>query len=81
MRRIYEELELGDFDAVRPGLETYMAGQKDYKTNRYQLSPENRAEIGRRWKKYLVQYGYQNPAPAKTSEKPVVADVVRVRRR
>ena len=64
MRRIYEELELGDFDAVRPALETYMAGQKDYKTNRYQLSPENRGEIGRRWKKYLVQYGYQTAEPA-----------------
>ena len=64
MRRIYEELELGDFEAVRPALETYMAGQKDYKTNRYQLSPENRAEIGRRWKKYLVQYGYLAAQPA-----------------
>ncbi len=41
-----------------------MAGQKDYKTNRYQLSPENRAEIGRRWKKYLVQYGYLATEPA-----------------
>ncbi|MGA2059270.1 MAG: sulfotransferase [Thermoguttaceae bacterium] len=64
MRRIYEELELGDFEAVRPALETYMAGQKDYKTNRYQLSPENRGEIGRRWKKYLVQYGYLAAEPA-----------------
>jgi hypothetical protein len=64
MRRIYEELELGDFDAVRPAQETYMAGQKDYKTNRYQLSPENRGEIGRRWRKYLVQYGYLAAEPA-----------------
>ena len=71
MRRIYDDLELGDFDAVRPALETYMAGQKDYKTNRYQLSPENRGEIRRRWEKYLVQYGYQTPAPVKVMEKPV----------
>jgi len=59
MQRIYEELELGDFNAVRPAIETYMGGQKDYKTNRYQLTPENRAEIDRRWEKYLVQYGYR----------------------
>jgi hypothetical protein len=67
MQRIYEELDLDDFDAVRPGIETYMAGQKDYKTNRYQLSPENRAEISRRWEKYLVQYGYRAPEPVKVS--------------
>ncbi len=72
MRRIYEELELGDFEAVSPVIETYMEGQKDYKTNRYQLSSENRAAIGRRWEKYLVQYGYQGPQPAKISEKSVV---------
>ena len=71
MRRIYQELELGDFDAVRPAIETYMAAQKDYKTNRYQLSPENRAEIGRRWEKYLLKYGYQPAAPIKVSEKSV----------
>ncbi len=65
MRRIYKELQLGDFDAVRPAIETYMAGQKDYQTNRYQLSPENRGEISRRWEKYLVQYGYLLAEPAK----------------
>jgi hypothetical protein len=67
MQRIYEELELGGFDAVRPGIETYMADQKDYKTNRYQLSPEHRAEIGRRWEKYIMQYGYQASEPANVS--------------
>jgi hypothetical protein len=71
MRRIYDELELGDFDAVRPALETYMAGQKDYKTNRYQLSPENRGEIGRRWGKYLVQYGYLAAEQAVSIEKKI----------
>jgi hypothetical protein len=63
MKRIYEELELGDFNSVRPGMESYIAGQKDYKTNRYQLSPENRVEISRRWKKYLNQYGYRITEP------------------
>jgi omega-hydroxy-beta-dihydromenaquinone-9 sulfotransferase len=69
MDRIYEELELGDFEVTRPAIEAYMANQKDYKTNRYQLSPENRAEIDRRWEKYLNQYGYQvlESEPAKVS--------------
>ena len=40
MRRVYEELQLGDFEAVRPAIEQYFAGQKDYKTNRYEMTPE-----------------------------------------
>jgi hypothetical protein len=75
MRRIYTDLQLGDFEAVRPAMETYMAGQKDYKTNRYEISPENRAEIRRRWEKYLMKYGYQAAppvsSPANVLEKPV----------
>jgi omega-hydroxy-beta-dihydromenaquinone-9 sulfotransferase len=58
MRRVYEELQLGDFGSVRSGIEAYFAGQKDYKTNRYQITPETRAEITRRWGKYIEQYGY-----------------------
>ena len=58
MRLVYERLELGDFEAARPAIEEYAAGQKDYKTNRYQITPEMRAEIARRWGKFIEQYGY-----------------------
>ncbi len=58
MRPVYERLELGDFEAVRPAIEEYAAGQKDYKTNRYQITPEMRAEVARRWGKFIQQYGY-----------------------
>ena len=58
IRLAYEELKLGDFEAVRPAIEEYFAEQKDYKTNRYQITPEMRAEITRRWGKYIEQYGY-----------------------
>ncbi len=58
MRRVYDELQLGDFESVRPGIEAYFAGQKDYKTNRYEIAPELRAEIARRWAKYIERYGY-----------------------
>ncbi len=58
MRLVYERLELGDFESVRPAIEAYFAGQKDYKTNRYQMTPEMRAEVTRRWGKFFEQYGY-----------------------
>lgn len=58
MRRVYDELGLDSFDSVRPGIEAYFAGQKDYKRNRFQMTPEMRAEITRRWDKFFKQYGY-----------------------
>jgi omega-hydroxy-beta-dihydromenaquinone-9 sulfotransferase len=58
MRRVYEELQLGDFESVRPAFENYFAGKKDYKTNRYEMTPELRAEITRRWGEFFKQYGY-----------------------
>jgi hypothetical protein len=58
MRRVYDELGLDGFDSVRPGIEAYFAGQKDYKRNRFQMTPEMRAEITRRWDKFFKQYGY-----------------------
>jgi omega-hydroxy-beta-dihydromenaquinone-9 sulfotransferase len=58
MQRVYEELRLGQFDKARPALEAYFAEKADYKTNRYTLPPETRAEIGRRWQAYIQKYGY-----------------------
>jgi omega-hydroxy-beta-dihydromenaquinone-9 sulfotransferase len=59
MQKIYDELDLNDFNSVRNNIASFIDGQKDYKTNRYQLSPENREEISRRWKKYVLYYGYR----------------------
>jgi hypothetical protein len=62
MRDLYEHLNLGGFDAYRPRLEQYLANTKDYQTNRYQLTPEQKAEITRRWGKVIERYGYQRNA-------------------
>jgi hypothetical protein len=58
MNAIYEQLNLGEFDRVRPNLETYLAAHEDYQTNRYSVSPETRAEISRRWGDFMREYGY-----------------------
>jgi hypothetical protein len=58
MRKLYEHLGLGGFEAVRPRLEEYLAKNRDYRTNRYDLAPELRAEIGRRWGDAIRRYGY-----------------------
>jgi hypothetical protein len=65
MRMIYERLELGEFEKVLPTLQEYVERQAGYQTNRYELTGEMRAEIGRRWASYIQQYGYSSePAEA-----------------
>jgi hypothetical protein len=58
MQAVYERFGLGGFESVRPAIEAYFANQKDYKTSHYQLEPELRAEITRRWGKFIQRYGY-----------------------
>ena len=42
IRRLYEHLELGDFEPVAPAIEAYQAARADYKTKKYQQSDEER---------------------------------------
>lgn len=59
MRKLYERLQLGGFEQYRPRLEGHLARLKGYETNRYELTPEQRAEIGRRWGEVIRRYGYE----------------------
>ncbi len=58
MERVYQELNLGEFESVRAKLAAYFAEKADYKTNRYQLPAELAVEIGKRWLTYFDRYGY-----------------------
>lgn len=58
LERIYREIDLGEFDALRPALEAYVSSQAEYKTNRFQITPELRGEIDRHWGDFIRRYGY-----------------------
>jgi omega-hydroxy-beta-dihydromenaquinone-9 sulfotransferase len=58
MRRLYEHLGLGGFDTYQPRLEAYLAGVRDYETNRYELAPAEREAVTRHWLPIMRQYGY-----------------------
>ena len=58
MRTIYDRLDLGEFDKTLPALQQFVESRAGYKTNRYEISPETRAEIDRRWRGYIERYGY-----------------------
>ncbi len=70
MARIYEQLDLGSFDAVRPKLAEYLGDRSDYRTNRYELSPELQAEIESRCAAVIQRYGYDSPPPLPLPDEP-----------
>ena len=49
MRRIYETLELSEFDQVLSAIRQYAVARAGYQTNRYEIPPETRERISRRW--------------------------------
>jgi hypothetical protein len=64
MRALYEHLALGEFETVLPKLEAYFKDAEDYRTGTYQIAPELRGEIDRRWGPFMRQYGYCQSASA-----------------
>ena len=58
MERIYDELELGEFDRVKPALEKRVGALADYRVNRHELPTELRDQIVERWAAYFEKYGY-----------------------
>ena len=58
MRKLYDRLGLGGFDAVLPRIERYFVEKAGYKTNRYEQTLELRARIEARWGDVIRRYGY-----------------------
>jgi hypothetical protein len=58
LRRVYEQLQLGDFEPVRPKVEQSMDRRKGHKSNRHEINDEDRRKIHRRWSSYCRTYGY-----------------------
>jgi hypothetical protein len=58
IREVYEKLGLGEFEDVLPALEAYAARTAGYKTSRYDLPPETRDAITRRWDAFIRKHGY-----------------------
>lgn len=69
MQRVYEELGLGGFEEVRPAMTKHMEGKAGYQRNRYEIAPELREKIGRRWNGYIAKYGYGEMESGREGEK------------
>lgn len=58
LRKAYQHLDLGDFERVVPAMERYLKGKAGYKTNRYELTAEQREKVTQRWGHVIRRYGY-----------------------
>lgn len=55
---LFKQLELGDFERVRPELAKRLVNHGSYRTNQHEISPELEQEILQRWPQYAATYGY-----------------------
>ncbi len=58
LQHVYKALELEGFEEARPHVEHYLSQTTGYETNKYSITPEQRAEIDRRWGDVIRRYGY-----------------------
>lgn len=61
LARIYQQLDLPDFDAAAPAFAAYLDTVKDYRKNRYGFDPDTVAKISARWAPFIQRWGYQPP--------------------
>jgi omega-hydroxy-beta-dihydromenaquinone-9 sulfotransferase len=59
LRKVYDQFKLDGYERFLPRLQAYLATIKGYETNRYQLTPEQRALIAARWSEVIARYGYE----------------------
>ena len=56
LERIYAELGIEGFDGRRQAFEEFASTQKKYQKNKFELAPEIKETITRRWKAYFDRY-------------------------
>lgn len=57
-RRVYEQLDLGDFAAVREKIAASVADRQSYRTTPHSLEDPIKEQVRRRWRRYFEKYGY-----------------------
>lgn len=60
MENIYNTISLGDYQEVKPSLESYLQKEKNYKRNKFtEIRPDLLKQINERWKFVFDHYGYE----------------------
>lgn len=61
LARLYRELDLGDFETVRPAVKQHLSSVGDYKPNRLTLSLQQRSSVDDMWGTFVSEKGYEWP--------------------
>ena len=60
MKRVYQQLELDQFDQVEPQVQAYFEQRKNHKTNPFSLDSAVRSDIDSSWSQYMEVFGYES---------------------
>ena len=55
---LYDSLGLDGFEAAAPAFRRYLDGIADYRRNRYDDRPDERARVAAAWRRYIEHWGY-----------------------
>ncbi len=61
LSKIYNYLNLGDFEQVKNKVETYLYSLNDYKVGNYEISKKDKELIYSRWNETIDRWGYEKP--------------------
>ncbi|MGF1463523.1 MAG: sulfotransferase [Maricaulaceae bacterium] len=64
LARLYDQLDLGDFDKARPNFERYLSAVKSYQKNQFTLDRGTADRIEAQWGPWIERWGYSRPASA-----------------
>lgn len=59
LERVYRQLQLDGFEALRPRAEAYLQQRSGHQTARYPVDESLNERIDQRWKDYVEAFGYQ----------------------
>jgi hypothetical protein len=59
LRAVYERLNLGDFERVKPALDAHLHEVRNYRKNRHSMDPEVQERIRVEWARYFEEFGYR----------------------
>lgn len=64
LERVYDRLQLEDFDGVRPALERYLQSISGYRKNPHRFDEATLDKVDAAWGRWLKRWGYERPEHA-----------------
>jgi omega-hydroxy-beta-dihydromenaquinone-9 sulfotransferase len=61
IERIFDRLQLDDFQAARPRIAAYLKTIQSYTKNAYDFAPNDVDQVSRRWAPFIARWGYRAP--------------------